>query len=1008
MGRRSASATLALSALDADRARRRRAAMLPRLARYLLLAALLAMPAAHALPPARPLGEFSLDAWTTRDGLPHNLIHAIAQTPDGYLWFGTWEGLVRFNGREFKVFDRASVPELRDNGVRAIEVGRDGVLWLGTSRGGLVRYDGHAWENYGREAGLPTLEVLGLLEDDRGRLWIGSENRGAIVREANGRTRIYDRSSGLPNDTVNTLAQGRDGAIWVGTNAGVSRIDDAGVRTWGTAEGLPKGAVNAVAADADGTVWIGTAGGPYRIEGGRAVAATAGPWSRGNNPSLMVDRAGTVWVGSVAEGVVRVEGATESHLTVEDGLPNARVSALFEDREGSLWIGTNGGLARLKDAPFTTYTTDDGLPDNYVRAVTADRAGTLWVGTSRGLASLRDGRWQTLGKRDGLASDSVLSLLAARDGRLWVGSYGAGLSVVEDGRIEVLDTLDGLPGAQIRAIVEDPGGTIWVGTSDGLLRLGGGQPLRRYGSSDGLPRDYVLSLHVAADGVVWIGTTHGLARIVGDRPVVPREPILADVRDVFGMTEAGGHLWFATDRGLLRHVDGGYSQVSSAQGLPFDTIFQMVEDGHGHFWLTGNRGIVRVALDELEAAADGRLARINAVRFGEADGMASSQCNGSSQPTAWRRDDGSLWFATARGVAVLGPDYLQRGNYAAPPVVIEDIYVDDAGLPLQPRIELVPGTRKLEFRFAGLSYLTPQRLRYRYRLDGFDEDWVLTRAQRSAQYTNLAPGQYRFAVSAAQDGGEWGAQEAVVQVRLLPHYWQTAWFALAAGVLLLVAAWLLFRWRTTQLRARQVELSAQVEARTRDLEAQTERLREADRDKSALLERLREQSEAFERQARSDALTGLANRRQFDARFAEAFERCRRDGVPIVAALVDVDHFKRINDRYSHAAGDAVLRALAPLLSAAAGADGLAARYGGEEFALAFPGRTLAMATDACEALRAAVERLRFEAIDPDLRVTISVGVCAQADAPNHERLLAAADRNLYLAKDGGRNRLVG
>ncbi|HQX23455.1 MAG TPA: two-component regulator propeller domain-containing protein, partial [Pseudomonadota bacterium] len=175
---------LALSALDADRARRRRAATLPRLARCLLLAALLAMPAAHALPPARPLGEFSLDAWTTRDGLPHNLIHAIAQTPDGYLWFGTWEGLVRFNGREFKVFDRASVPELRDNGVRAIEVGRDGVLWLGTSRGGLVRYDGHAWENYGRDAGLPTLEVLGLLEDDRGRLWIGSENRGAIVREA--------------------------------------------------------------------------------------------------------------------------------------------------------------------------------------------------------------------------------------------------------------------------------------------------------------------------------------------------------------------------------------------------------------------------------------------------------------------------------------------------------------------------------------------------------------------------------------------------------------------------------------------------------------------------------------------------------------------------------------------------------------------------------------------------------------------------------------------------------
>ncbi len=984
------------------------AADFPRMLARALLAGLLLAAPALALPPTRPLGEFSLDAWTTRDGLPHNLIHAIAQTPDGYLWFGTWEGLVRFNGREFKVYDRARVPELRDNGVRAIEVGRDGVLWVGTSRGGLARYDGRAWRTYGRAEGLPSLEILKLFEDDRGRLWIGTENRGAAVLSTDGSMRVYDRNSGLPNDTAGAFAQDVDGAIWVGTGIGVSRIDDAGVRSWGTAQGLPRGAVNALATDAEGRVWIGTSNGPYRIEGERAVAATTGPWSHGNNPSLLVDRAGTVWVGSVAEGVVRVEAGGEAHLTLEDGLPNARVSALFEDQEGSLWIGTNGGLARLKDAPFTTYTADDGLPDNYVRAVTADRAGTLWVGTSRGLAALRDGAWRVYGKRDGLAGDSVLSLLAARDGRLWVGSYGSGLSVVDGERIEVLDALDGLPGAQIRAIVEGTDGQVWVGTSEGLLRLGGGLPLRRYASSDGLPRDYILSLHVDAAGIVWIGTTHGLARIIGGRPVVPRDPILADVRDVFGMTEVGGKLWIATDRGLLRHADERYSQVSTAQGLPFDTIFQIVDDGHGHLWLTGNRGIVRVAIDELEAAADGRVPRLNAVRFGEADGMASSQCNGSSQPTAWRRDDGSLWFATARGVAVLGPDYLQRGNYAAPPVVVEEIYADDAELALVPQIELAAGTRKLEFRFAGLSYLTPQRLRYRYRLDGFDGDWVTTRAQRSAQYTNLAPGEYRFAVGAAQDGGDWGAQEAVVRVRLLPHFWQTHWFALAAAAAALLGAWAVFRWRTTQLRARQLELSALVEARTRDLEAQTERLRVADRDKSALLERLREQSEAFELQARSDALTGLANRRHFDARFAEAFARCQREGLPIVAALADVDHFKRINDRFSHAAGDAVLRALAPLLRAAAGADGLAARYGGEEFALAFPGRTLAEATAACEALRQAVEALRFDAIDPALRVTVSVGLCQQADAPNHERLLAGADKHLYAAKDAGRNRLVG
>ncbi len=979
-----------------------------RLAAVVALWLLASGPVAHALDPQRPLREFGLDVWTTRDGLPHNMIQAIAQTPDGYLWFGTWEGLVRFNGREFRVYDRMRVPELPDNGVRAIAVAGDGSLWLGTSRGGVVRFDGSTWDVLDHADGLPSDEIMDVLEDARGRLWIATESHGVAVREPDGRVRVLREADGLPDDTTTCLASDRSGGIWIGTASGAVRLTDAGMQRVGADEGMPPGAILTIYVDSRNRVWFGSESGPYRLDDGRAVAAASGSHARGYVPRILEDRAGNLWVGTVNSGLVRLGEHGDEALALADGLPHGRVSGLLEDREGSLWIGTNGGLARLKDAPFTSFTTTSGLPDDYVRAVLEDRDGRLWFGTSRGLAWTKDGQWGVLRGSDGLAGDSVLSLLATRSGDLWVGTYESGLTVWRDGRAQrAIGLRDGLPGSQVRAMAEAADGAIWVGTARGLARIAG-TAIRSFTMADGLPRNFILSLHADQFGRVWVGTANGLAVIEGERVSAVDDPVLAPVQDVFGFHDDGrGSLWMATDRGLVRFRDGKYARLSTDRGLPFETIFHLVEDGEGNAWITSNRGIFRVARAALDAALDGELARVDGHVFGEADGMASAQCNGGSQPTAWRSHDGTLWFATARGVASVRPDALRVGSQSPPPVVVEEIRVDDVERAAASSLELAPGAQKVEFRFAGLTYLVPERVRYRYRLEGFEERWITTDRLHSAQYTNLDPGAYRFRVTAAHADGEWNPREAQVAMYVAPLLWQTLWFqvlALLAAVLLVFFA---YRLRVLQLRAREAELSRMVDARTRDLEAQRQRLLDADREKSQLLSQVREQADASERQAREDALTGLPNRRQFDALFATEFERCRRAGLPITAVLLDADYFKRINDRFSHAAGDEVLRVVARLLAEACVGRGIASRYGGEEFAMAFPGMPVLAAAGVCEDLRLAIESHDFSGIHAEMRVTVSAGLSDRADALNHERLLAFADTKLYEAKHAGRNRVV-
>ncbi len=481
-----------------------------------------------------------------------------------------------------------------------------------------------------------------------------------------------------------------------------------------------------------------------------------------------------------------------------------------------------------------------------------------------------------------------------------------------------------------------------------------------------------------------------------------------DARSVFGFQPLDGAVWIATDRGLYRYRDGRVARVGLEQGLPVDAVFQMVPDRHGEAWVSSNRGVVRVPLDDLQAVADGRAPRLAHVhRHNEFDGMPSAQGNGSSSPPAILRRDGTLWLASAGGVAGADPARLPRylGN-PPPPAVIESAHRD--GQPVDWTVPgVLAGGGRITIAYAGLSYLLPERIRYRTRLLGLDSEWVERGTQRSIEFNGLPPGEYTLEVAAAHPGATGAGTRpagASACVRC-GGSGSTCGSAPALAVLLVLFA--LYRWRMHRLQARNLRLERQVRERTADLQAQAERPVAIDHERAALLERLREQADAYGRQAREDALTGLGQPPPF-RRSARACLRPWRGAADMrcALALLDIDHFKRINDTWSHGTGDAVLREAAELLGAQCRASDLLARLGGEEFALLLPGTLLEEAQLVCERMHANFRAHRGWAGIGELQVTFSAGVVAWRPDDTPETLLERADAALYRAKDGGRDRL--
>jgi diguanylate cyclase (GGDEF)-like protein len=945
-----------------------------------------------ALDPSRALTQYRHDHWHIEDGLPQSSVEAIHQTRDGYLWLGTQEGLARFDGVRFTVFDRSNTPALRHNRVVALFEDRVGALWIGTEGGGLTRYQGGEFTTRRVSDGLPNDRVRAITEDQAGQLWIGTDD-GLVVVPRQG-SRGFERTTGLPGRAAVALCPRHAGGVWVGTESGLAWASRAGVAATTVTASIPP--ILSLREAEDGSVWVGTLRGLFRVEGtavhpyGRTVGLPAAPVH-----AVLGDRDGNLWIGIEGHGLARIHDGRAALLTTQEGLSNDSVLRLFEDHEGSLWIGMqDGGLDRLADGKFVTWTTREGLPGDIVWPVFGDRDGNVWVGTSAaGLGRFRDGHFTQVTTRDGLTSDSIQAIAQDRKGALWIGTRGGGLDRLEGGHVRAFTMRQGLASDSVSALWPDSNGALWVGMRNGGLALMKNGGFQVPPGAEALRSASIHDILRARNGDLWIATNgNGLARLRGDSLVrfTSEDGLSSDIIDTLH-EDTDGTLWIGTyGGGLVRRRGGRFKAYTTAQGLFDDAVFCILDDSRGNLWMSCNKGVFRVTRREIEELDRGAVGRLHPVAYGRADGMKSRECNGANQPAGWRGPDGRLWFPTIRGVATIDPARIST-NAVRPPVVIEAVLADGVPLPLGRGLEIAPGKDSLEIRYTAPSLLVPERVRFVYRLEGFDRDWIDAGARRTAYYTQVPPGRYRFTVRAANDDGVWNEAGGSLSFRIRPPFYRTPGFLVVAFLGALGLASLAYRLQIRRVHGRERTLMRLVEERTRELE---------------------DVNRALARLSSLDGLTGLLNRRAFDETLAIEWRRAYRSETPVSLIIADIDSFKAFNDTYGHQGGDDCLRWVARTLTASFGRAGdFVARYGGEEFLVLFPGAGAAQARTLAERLRSDVEALGIlhEGSSAAGIVTLSAGVATLVPREGlpPAKLVSEADRALYEAKGRGRNVVV-
>jgi diguanylate cyclase (GGDEF)-like protein len=974
-----------------------------------------------SIEPAPP-GRLPWVVFDERSGLPQHTILDLLADQRGFVWAATQDGAARYNGRQWE-----SIPfprRMGSNYARVMRVAKDGGIWFGSFDGGLAYLKDGAWKVFDTKSGLPSNRVRGLLET--------------------------------------TDAQGT--VLWIATDQGVARMQDGRIKAFGLASGLPSVDTEALieSADANGarSLLVGTANGLARLVGDRFVPVPVPKALLGDRIDDMVEGPGlhggpALWIASYGAGMAVLEGGKWTLLDKTSGLPsNVEVftKSVADDGSAALWIGTEGGLLRFEHGRFTLYDERSGLPIRIIWKVleTTSPGGlkTLWLGTwGGGVVRLSPNNWKAFDATTGMPSGAATSVLLGRDERgaeviwagtsdgglarlssdrfvpvplpdpmghaivfslletrtadgtpaLWVASFGGGIGRFENGRWTLLNPKT-LPNQKVYKLIEtraeDGSSVIWAGTEGGLGKFEHGQ-WTVYRTADGLPSESVTQLleTTGADGrrTMWAGTSKGLARQQGNRWIA----VGKTGQDISSLQETsdpdGTHwMWAGTfSRGVSRlRIDdpsGRWEWLStqSTPALPSDTVQSVAEDHAGRVYLCTTRGVARLTPRKPTPTNPDHFAE---ELFTTEDGLPSSDCQ---QGARLVDAHGRVWFGTARGLAMFDPR-TERPDNMPKPLQVDRAELSDGSLLLRGGEKLSYTQRNVTFSAALLAYGDESRIRYRYQLAGFDphpSEWI---AAKDKEYTNLGAGDYRFLAWGKDAHGNVSGPVSL-PFTLKPAPWLTAWAYAAYALFVVLAVYGAMQLRVRAMAIKTRQLETEVAARTRDLVAARDEL---------------------QRLATEDALTGVANRRKFDAIVEQEWRRAQRDGHWLTLALLDVDFFKRYNDLYGHVPGDECLRAVAQAVAGQCSRPtDLVARYGGEEFAIVLPDIDPEGVRTMLRSVLLAVDGLQIAHADSPCapHVTISIGAVTMKPGRNDETqaALRRTDDLLYQAKEGGRHRAV-
>jgi len=752
---------------------------------------------------ATPAG-FTRKLWQTQDGLPEQTVQSFAQTPDHYLWIGTTGGLMRFDGARFTVFDHENTPEIKENSVFALMTSRDGSLWIGTEGGGLVRYQSGKFRAYGMREGLSDGFVRALHEDRNGTIWVGTDN--GLLRFSGGRFVRVDGVDGVPSIAVHAIAEDSEGSLWVGGSR-LLKLSAGSIHEFHLEGSASQNRVKSILETSDRTVWVGTVSGLNRIRPGSAQFERV-EGIKGTVRVLRQTSDGTIWIGMIGQGIRFTAGGQFTAMTAPDSLPSNTVLNIFEDDERNLWIGTQAGVLRLTRTPVRIVPLPHA-EDSDFGTIYLDRDGTIWV-VSTDVFRLRDGVAEAYAI-PGVGHIPVRNVYRDRSGALWVGTDGDGVVRVDGNRILRLTVKDGLVNNFVRALLEGRDGSMWIATDEGVSRwtLHG---LTNYQMHDGLSYFSTRALLEDRNGDIWIGTDRGLNHLHGGKFVHDAVTGALSEEKVWAIHEdSDGGLWFGTrNDGLFRWKQNQLTHYTTEQGLASNSIYQIVEDRQGSFWMSGPNGISLLNRQELDQAAENPAQHLSLTLYGISDEVEPTQIYGGRQSSGCLDAQGDAWFPSNKG-----PIHILRDVASASPlhpVTIQEVLVDGRSIAPNASIVMAPGSGRLEISYAPIVLHSQDGIRFRYILEGFDKQWTDAGSRRVASYTNLPVGRYTFRVAALEVNNPQAVSNASLTIVQEPRFYQTIWFVGCCVVLVVAAIVAIYRFRLWQISMR---FEAVLDERTR-------------------------------------------------------------------------------------------------------------------------------------------------------------------------------------------------
>ncbi len=952
-----------------------------------------------ALDSSRFVTQFVHDIWSDSNGLPQNSVQSIIQTRDSYIWIGTQEGLAKFDGVKFKILDKSTVKEFNTDQIQVLFEDSALNLWIGGYKT-LLKQD--------RLGKISKIQIQGdvwkLAEDKSGNIFFGTMEDGLSILSKDGKITQLKQNGIMKSNVIQSLMLANDGSLWIGTAKG-GYIYKNGLLT----QFLPIGDkdISLIFEDKSGAIYFSADKSLFSFKN-QSLTEIKDSIIK-NIPFLCAveDKNSNIWFGTRGMGLIRYKNKKFDKYSVEEGLTDSIVISLLEDKEGSLFIGTeNGGLNRFRDGKFIFYSKTEGIPNESIRTIASDQKNSIFLGTDSGdVLEFTEGNFINITKKFSLKiTDPITAVRKDSRGILWIGTRQSGLYKIENNKIVHFDEKNGLASSIVRVIYESPKGELFVGTKGSRLNRFNGKNFDFIELRSDMEEDFVKDIAEDSLGNLWIATVyHGIIKY--NEKSSEFFDSKKGIKESFYSIYVGNYGTYAgtMGAGFLRIKDNKLCWINASIGLPNNTVFKMIKDSKNNLWMSSNKGIFTINEPDIESFCSGKSKEIKASLYGVADGMKSREFNGGTQPAGDISPDGKIYFPSVRGFLIVNPTDIKT-NTTIPPVYIESLKADNHFFETDKtrEITLSSGIEKLSFNFTALSYLVPEQMKFSYILEGFENKWNESEKLRSAYYTKIPPGTYNFKVRASNNDGVWNNKGASIKIIIPPRFYETGWFLGISIFSMFLAIYGVFRLRVVQIKRQNRILQKLVDERTREIKEM----------------------------ALKDTLTGLRNRRYFAEilkdevlNFTSMKEReslglqMRNVSSHVFYGvfLIDLDHFKLVNDNYGHDCGDMVLKQLSDIFQKCVRKDDIVMRWGGEEFLIVLKNTHENYIPELAEKIRKSVESYNFDIGKGEtIKKTCSMGYTQYPFYEENPRLISfeecvkLTDMALYRAKETGRNRNIG